>query len=288
MPRYEAGINSMNPSPFKDLLVGFYEKSNAESDKLKQLLENWFNDYQERVTGWYKKKQRNKGLFVGMLVAIMLNVDSLHLIKVLSLDEKLRANLVQEAEMVADNYEKLSKDQKENTSSMIATFRKDSLLNREIDSISSKNNDLILSKVSILTDYLNNRDSILFASAIKKILFNDSISKEMIRNSDEIRGIAASLNIPIGYSNNSAPLSWFNNFEPRKENSIVKNADNGLLAYNMRRNEGKDFLWAKYLLGIIISGVSLSFGAPFWFELLVKLVNIRRSGIKPEVKKETK
>ncbi|MFM2231181.1 MAG: hypothetical protein RL607_2439 [Bacteroidota bacterium] len=39
------------------------------------------------------------------------------------------------------------------------------------------------------------------------------------------------------------------------------------------------FLW--WLLGIGLSTFALSFGAPFWFEVLVKAVNIRRSGIKP-------
>jgi hypothetical protein len=36
-----------------------------------------------------------------------------------------------------------------------------------------------------------------------------------------------------------------------------------------------------YLLGIAITAGSLSFGAPFWFDLLVKFVNIRRAGSKP-------
>lgn len=41
----------------------------------------------------------------------------------------------------------------------------------------------------------------------------------------------------------------------------------------------KRFFW--WVLGIAISTFALSFGAPFWFEVLVKAVNIRRSGIKP-------
>ncbi|MBS7788285.1 hypothetical protein KIH23_13335 [Flavobacterium sp. CYK-55] len=40
-----------------------------------------------------------------------------------------------------------------------------------------------------------------------------------------------------------------------------------------------DYLW--WLLGIGISTMALSFGAPFWFEILVKAVNIRRAGNKP-------
>jgi hypothetical protein len=38
----------------------------------------------------------------------------------------------------------------------------------------------------------------------------------------------------------------------------------------------------KWLLGILISGGAAAQGAPFWFELLGKLVNIRSTGIKPK------
>ena len=35
------------------------------------------------------------------------------------------------------------------------------------------------------------------------------------------------------------------------------------------------------LLGWAIAAGCLSMGAPFWFDLLLKLVNVRRAGIKP-------
>jgi hypothetical protein len=38
----------------------------------------------------------------------------------------------------------------------------------------------------------------------------------------------------------------------------------------------------KWLLGILITGGAASQGAPFWFEILSKLVNVRSVGIKPE------
>lgn len=42
-------------------------------------------------------------------------------------------------------------------------------------------------------------------------------------------------------------------------------------------------LWAGFriLLGWVISGIAISMGAPFWFDLLGKVVNVRNSGSKP-------
>jgi len=59
--------------------------------------------------------------------------------------------------------------------------------------------------------------------------------------------------------------------------------DNPLLQYEYNRNSGTDFTYIlRYVLGIFITAVSLSFGAPFWFDLLLKFVNVRRAGPKPQ------
>jgi hypothetical protein len=42
------------------------------------------------------------------------------------------------------------------------------------------------------------------------------------------------------------------------------------------------WFWLTKLLGWIMTGIALSFGAPFWFDLLSKLVNIRGAGDKPK------
>ena len=38
--------------------------------------------------------------------------------------------------------------------------------------------------------------------------------------------------------------------------------------------------WAKKLVGLLITALAISLGAPFWFDLLKKLVNIRNTGKK--------
>ncbi len=42
--------------------------------------------------------------------------------------------------------------------------------------------------------------------------------------------------------------------------------------------------WALRVLGWVLTGLAVSFGAPFWFDLLNKFVNIRHAMRKPEVK----
>jgi hypothetical protein len=36
------------------------------------------------------------------------------------------------------------------------------------------------------------------------------------------------------------------------------------------------------LVGLLMTGLALSLGAPFWFDVLTRFVNVRGSGIKPD------
>jgi len=46
------------------------------------------------------------------------------------------------------------------------------------------------------------------------------------------------------------------------------------------------WLWGSRILGWLLTALAVSLGAPFWFELLNKLVNVRHGMSRPEVKEE--
>jgi hypothetical protein len=239
----------------------------------------------DRATGWYLKKQRPKLLFAGFLVALLLNVDSIHLTRVLLMNPQLRNSMVTLAEKTADAY------------------------SSQPDSSVEKRIHLALdSTISFMQRDSVKIDSSLMAASWKKlkILAKDSLKQnEPGRQSELDRQMymvdkLASYGLPIGYQNDVPPVSWKNEFvrdvkDFFKCDSIEKNktkiaqqtaGSSKIQNYFQRRSH---FTFANvmvYLFGIVITGISLSFGAPFWFELLVKFVNIRRSGIKPEDKKD--
>lgn len=288
--RFERALQVMNPSPFNNLLKSYYDKSEGKYLPLKASLEAWFNDYMDRVSGWYKNKQRNKLIWVGLFVALMLNVDSLHLVKMLSLDNKLRENLVQEAGGIADNYKRLSDTLRYDIGNQIMLFKKtDSLLQR-VKEINELDEKTLTSNPQLFADALRKAYPNKYDTIIQFMLFQDSVSKDLFHKADQVLGTAAALNIPIGYSRESAPLSWFCMPEDNTSFSKSKTRDNGIIAYTVARNKGNGdgHFYLKYLIGIFISAVSLSFGAPFWFSLLIKLVDIRRAGIKPKLNESKK
>lgn len=271
--RYKAALASMKASPLRDVLQSFLDKSDDNYDKLKLMIETWYNDYMDRVGGWYKTKQRGKLLVFGFAVALGLNVDSIHLIKAISMDDRLRSNLISTAENVAEHYSSTADSLRDDPQHQLRMF--DQAVNDSTKrDTTAAGKDTVHRKIELIID----------VNKYKQVLnLNDSISKVYMARADSVLGIAASLDLPIGWTRSSAPLSWWQCLCDKPASCTCKDSKSkGIVAYNNHRDRCvSPGAVALYLLGIFITTIALSFGAPFWFQVLVKLVNIRRSGKKP-------
>jgi hypothetical protein len=224
------------------------------------MLEGWYNDQMERTTGWYKKRIRGRLFIIGLLIALALNVDSIHVFQSLYRMPALRATLVPIAEKLADNYavadSSLSSIQRANVA--VDSLRTKLIAVKYDSSQLVIINNIIQGLVKI--DSLSKRDS----SGV------DSLKIRVKRQAD----LFSSLGLPIGWMENRAPLSWFNKHEGEAKDYF---------------DRYERFSWSNlfsYILGILITAMALQFGAPFWFDLLMKVVNMRRAGIKPDENKK--
>jgi len=269
--RLVAGIGVMKNSEFKRLLLNFIDRNKVtpeptggivaapylDLNKLKDELGRWYDDYMDRTTGEYKDRQRPKLLFIGMLVAVLLNVDSLHLTRVFLLDKGLRDRMVERAEGVSDAV--LARKDTSEEGLRVAVMKK--LMEMDTTQFKHTHSDTILMK------------------SLAVVLDDSTVVKER-NHTDSLLYVLDQWQLPIGWSWSEAPLSW--NFKTWGKNAPLPPVKDPLLSYFTARNRGSGmdaFLW---LIGVLVTGWSLSMGAPFWFETLVKLVNIRRSGVKPK------
>jgi hypothetical protein len=65
--------------------------------RFKLNLEKWYNQSMTRVSGWYKQRVQKVLFCLALVIAVGGNVDSLHLIQGLSMNPKLRDDLVEQA-----------------------------------------------------------------------------------------------------------------------------------------------------------------------------------------------
>ena len=262
MEMFEKGMLRMNESPFKDMLQSFYSKSEANYPALKKMIENWFDNYMDRTTGWYKRQQGNKFRLVGLIVAVVLNVDSIHLFKVISMDDNLRKNLTEVAEGVAEDYS--PEDKNEQTLLLHQLSVLDSNLLKVYatsDSIHSPTIKTLVQETQILS---------------QKVFKSDSLRQKQLEQINRVLLMTDQLGFPIGWNKAEAPVSWFS------KETEAKMPDNKLGIYLYNRNDNPDFgSISMYIIGILLTGFLLSFGAPFWFDILIKFVNIRKAGQKP-------
>lgn len=88
--------------------------------------------------------------------------------------------------------------------------------------------------------------------------------KSTLTQLKKVKGEVNALELPIGYSKKAVPLVWF----------YAKELPAAATYADVRNYPG--FLSIVfYLLGLAISAFSLSMGAPFWFDLLNKLIRFR-------------
>ncbi|WP_114939302.1 hypothetical protein [Mucilaginibacter endophyticus] len=81
----------------KAILLLYIQQANGDLQRFRALLEAWYNETMDRVSGWYKR-QAYKVLFViGMVVAISFNVDTIAIVRTLSNDKPTRDAMVKGA-----------------------------------------------------------------------------------------------------------------------------------------------------------------------------------------------
>jgi hypothetical protein len=267
-------------------------------------VEGWYNDGQDRVTGWYKRQSQFISFLIGLFIAFMFNVDTIEISSKLSKDDKARDQIVQLAIKAADSYKddpRIRKDTGKINSMLVDTLQKkyDSSINevkRIINDDITNANQLLaigwgkygrddigfIQKVvtkkwpaGLLFAFDPNKsdfskvqpyvDSVMEAERIKKMYGADSL-KKWGTSKKQVVSISDSTRI-------SRTNAYYVAFYDKK---MKKSSVRLRVAYII------SIIGPKKLLGFLLTAFAIALGAPFWFDLLNKLVKIRAAGKKED------
>ena len=105
--------NSKSPFLNQEFIIGkdtnyqlnlLWNKAGTDLEKFKMLLEQWYDEQMDRITGWYKRKLSLLTFVFGFIIAFTFKVDTIQLTLDLSQNEDMRAFFVEGAsEMMAKN-----------------------------------------------------------------------------------------------------------------------------------------------------------------------------------------
>src|SRR5262249_37674175 len=81
----------------KRVMLSALDTAGNDVNNVKANLEDWFNASMDRVSGWYKHRTQWILFFLGLLAAVVLNIDAITIAQHLTTDKTLRAAVVAEA-----------------------------------------------------------------------------------------------------------------------------------------------------------------------------------------------
>ncbi|PIF34310.1 hypothetical protein CLU81_4949 [Flavobacterium sp. 9] len=293
-------------------LRSLWQESGADIDIFKSKLEQWFNDTMERTTGWYRRYTRVVLFVIGFIMAWSFNLDTIAIHRILSKDKVAREQLVQMAikdqgnyAEAVDNirngtlpqnktdlqktYDMVAKDAKEAESIMglgrpwkdsCATCEKYFKCDKKVSEV-KKNMSALREKITSIETFLvtissydkqlKDKESLLLKPA-----FKDSIDK-LNKDIKELKKQKDSVSKKIE-KNSLDSLTTF------------KDTLNKMTVLSARCPKIQDAKWLQYssyqkgeletIIGWLITALAVTLGAPFWFDLLSKLISVRGVGSK--------
>jgi hypothetical protein len=83
-------------------LVSMMAMAGNDAEKLQKSVEAWYNSGMDRVSGWYKYRTQWILFWVGLVLAVSMNADTIGIVRQLSKDSTLRQSIVAAAQATRD------------------------------------------------------------------------------------------------------------------------------------------------------------------------------------------
>lgn len=197
----------------------YVTQGETELAKARENIETWFNDSMDRVSGAFKRYTERIALILGLILALLLNVDSISLTAYLWREPAVRQVLAENAA----NFELPQEELEANPEQAMQDFRKQFVgLNLPIGWV------------------INESQGAAFLDPNCQLFPN----------------VGQTFGIPVFASNRCITPPQSNN----QTNVAIK------------------------LVGFLITAFAARLGAPFWFDVLKRLVNLRSTGSNPDEK----
>lgn len=217
-------------------LKKIYERADGEIEVLRDEIEAWFDEIMAYTSEWYKQKLRYVLLVLGFLTAAAFNVDAISIFKTLANNPETRSAVVQQAE------------------GFIASHNLEEGMIVEVVTTDT-------SGTKTTTDTLRNSYGI-----------HDFLQSQY-KNCGNTPTCIDSVNATY------PTLSQIDRSYEQINRLVQEDVDqlSSVLGIGWNNLAGKTgFLdWLIRIIGWLVTAIAISLGAPFWFDLLKKVVNLK-------------
>lgn len=243
----------------REHLLNLIEDAKHESEAFRHKVEQWFDEVMARTSGWYKKQTQVVLIVIGFIIAWQFNVDSIAITRILAKDKKIREQMVA---LATKRYE-------------VYGQYKDSLQRKMV---------IREDTIAIGDSVIIRTDTVYQASIPDQEL--DSLYRSLSNDAAQVQDIlgisrgSCGEDTDTAYARISARMNAAAGkllSEPEQEKyrqamQAVAKRKVGCYTHPYQQNG-----WLVFA-GWLITALALSLGAPFWFDLLNRVVQIRTTG----------
>ena len=279
---YDA-IENLADGDTKALLRSILREANGSITSFRYGLDKWYGEVMDKASAWYKRKVQIALLIIGIGVSIAFNADTFNVIQTLNDDPEARASLV----AMAVEYTQ-SRD-----SVQVASGNQSTTHQQRIEALQQRVDELLEEEMKTVSGVLGLgwKD---WDIQYRKYRYRDTLKGELARLgvSEQVRnaldGVVdhAEDSAGVGYEEFIAALedvltpAQLAEFEtPILAVSLYEPQD--FWNKNIRRLTHRTRYIFSHLIGWLFTAFAISLGAPFWFDLLKKIIHLRGTGRRP-------
>jgi hypothetical protein len=231
-------------SDLRMTVLTFIDQGQANLEAARTTVETWYNDAMDRVSGVYKRRIQMWLLGIGLIVVVFTGTDTFKIVKTLTTNTNLRTAIAARADATVAS----------GASDLPGATR--SLSSAQVMTTTSTVSDTT-TVTTTLTTAISNTNALLAELGAFGQLFGYNDVLLLLDDQEKL---------PDTQKTCRATATWW------QEGACWESLD--------WQNSIGWLLWK--IVGLAISVFAVSLGAPFWFDMLKQISNIRASGPPPE------
>ncbi len=268
---------------FKAALFALAGDHKLDSDEAVEKLAGWFDQGMDRVSGWYKRKIQVIAFAVAIAVTLVANADTFHITARLWQDPALRAAVVAQATERANKPPRLTIEYPDPESPIPSAPVETATGTADTSALTQK--DVAqLGQVTGWSDDMRRLNGMIKVKALAK----DAKVQACLKALREPASLPCATPPKPGEATPDAKdpcCAWV------ASEMKLANQDSALHWMGVAKNLDTFGAWLLWLLshrlaGWLMTAIAVSLGAPFWFEILNKLIKMRSTGDSPRDKEK--
>jgi hypothetical protein len=249
-------------------LTAMIKEASGDVTQLIAEVEAWYNSAMDRVSGWYKYHTQKLLFGLGVLLAVTLNANTIIIVQALSKNATLRQSVVAAAQQyVSANSAKAAGNAGVNPPAENNAPGPSAGTNTTPESTSTE-----AKTQGPATAPSGNGSS----NGTSKGAAGDNSTDTAKDLQNQIQGVHDQVDSLEGFG---LPLGWSNTWRPTLTYEKTDNAP------QVPKYGTFVLAWLGVLAGWLITAFAVSLGAPFWFDILNKIMVVR-STVKPQEKSQ--